>query len=319
MSLQGRSGHESSGSRRISRGVRYGGLPLDPARFAVEWYDDTPPGQIAARIGDAEAVFTNRAPLTAETFAACPCLRFAGTFGTGYNMIDLEAARPRGRDGPQRALLQHDGGRAEHHLAAPLDRLRHLGARRYVREGRWVSPTDPQVAGRRMFELAGRTLGVIGYGEIGRAVAKTAAALGMEVLACRRRPAPGDGAARMVPLGELLAKSDVVSIHCPLTDETRGMVDAEMISRMKPGAVLLNTARGAILNERTWPTRSTPQALHGRLDVLSEEPPAPGHPLAFHPRVICTPHVSWMPVETRERLLRLAAENLTRFAAQGEL
>ncbi len=112
----------------------------------------------------------------------------------------------------------------------------------------------------------------------------------------------------------------MVSIHCPLTDETRGMVDAEMISRMKPGAVLLNTARGAILNERDVADALDSGRLYmAGLDVLSEEPPAPGHPLAFHPRVICTPHVSWMPVETRERLLRLAAENLTRFAAQGGL
>lgn len=301
-------------------GYGTGGLPLDPARFTVEWYDDTPPRQIAARIGDAEAVFTNRAPLTAETFAACPRLRFAGTFGTGYNMIDLEAARRAGvtvRNVPSYSTMAVAQSTISLLLSIACATPEHA---RYVREGRWVSPTDPQVAGRRMFELAGRTLGVIGYGEIGRAVAKTAAALGMEVLACRRRPASGDGAARMVPLGELLEKSDVVSIHCPLTDETRGMVDAEMISRMKPGAVLLNTARGAILNERDVADALDSGRLYmAGLDVLSEEPPAPGHPLAFHPRVICTPHVSWMPVETRERLLRLAAENLTRFAAQGGL
>ena len=119
----------------------------------------------------------------------------------------------------------------------------------------------------------------------------------------------------MVPLGELLARSDVVSIHCPLTDETRGMINAAAIARMKDGAVLLNTARGAILNERDVADALDSGKLYmAGLDVLSGEPPAPDHPLAFHPRVICTPHVSWMPVETRERLLRLAAENLTRFA-----
>lgn len=299
-------------------GYGTGGLPLDPARFEVEWYDDAPPGQIAARIGGAEAVYTNRAPLTAETFAACPRLRFVGTFGTGYNMIDLEAARRAGvtvYNVPSYSTMAVAQSTISLLLSIACATPEHA---RYVREGRWTSPTDPQVAGRRMFELAGKTLGVIGYGEIGRAVARIAAALGMEVLACRRHPASGDGAARMASLDELLARSDVVSIHCPLTSETRGMIDAVAISRMKPGAVLLNTARGAILNEHdVADALDTGRLYMAGLDVLSEEPPSPGHPLAFHPRVICTPHVSWMPVETRERLLRAAADNLLRFLAGG--
>ena len=135
-------------------GYGTGGLPLDPARFTVEWYGDTPPGQIAARIGDAEAVFTNRAPLTAETFAACPRLRFAGTFGTGYNMIDLEAARRAGvtvRNVPSYSTMAVAQSTISLLLSIACATPEHA---RYVREGRWVSPTDPQVAGRRMFELA---------------------------------------------------------------------------------------------------------------------------------------------------------------------
>ena len=295
-------------------GYGLNGLPL-PDTFKIEWYDNTPPEQTIERIGTAEAVFVNRLRLDARVFEACPSLRFAGTFGTGYNMIDLDAARRAGVT-VCNVPAYSTAAVAQNTISLLLNiaTMTHIHSR-YVSTGHWTDPTDHALVSVPMFELAGKTIGLIGCGDIGAAVGRIAAAFGMRVLACRRHPNSFAGThIRFVDLDTLYGQSDIVSLHCPLTPQTRGMIDRAAIGRMKDGAVLLNTARGGLLCERDVADALDCGKLYmAGLDVLCDEPPAPDSPLARHPRVICTPHISWMPRETRARLLRAAADNLLCF------
>lgn len=295
-------------------GYGLNGLPL-PDPFEIDWHDNTPPERVIERIGTAEAVYVNRVQLDAEVFEACPSLRFAGTFGTGYNMIDLDAARRAGIT-VCNVPAYSTAAVAQNTISLLLNIacMTHVHSR-YVGDGRWTNPTDHALAAVPMFELAGKTIGLIGCGDIGAAVGRIAAAFGMRVLAFRRHPDPSAGPSiRFVGLDTLYAQSDIVSLHCPLTPQTRGMIDRAAIERMKDGAVLLNTARGDLLCEWDIAAALDSGKLYmAGLDVLRDEPPAPDSPLARHPRVICTPHISWMPRETRARLLHIAADNLLRF------
>ena len=231
-------------------GYGLNGLPL-PDTFKIKWYDNTPPEQTIERIGTAEAVFVNRLRLDARGFEACPSLRFAGTFGTGYNMIDLDAARRAGVT-VCNVPAYSTAAVAQNTISLLLNiaTMTHIHSR-YVSTGHWTDPTDHALVSVPMFELAGKTIGLIGCGDIGSAVGRIAAAFGMRVLAYRRHPDPSAGAyIRFVALDALYAQSDIVSLHCPLTPQTRGMIDRAAIGRMKDGAVLLNTARGGLLCER---------------------------------------------------------------------
>lgn len=284
----------------------------------VVWYDESQPHEIAQRIGDAQGVITNRAPVTAETIRSCPNLEYIGTLGTGYNMIDLTAAREAGItvcNAPDYSSFAV----AQATFALLLELVNRTSVfHRYVSSGGWTSPLDRNITDVPMIELYGKTIGLIGCGSIGRQVARQATSFGMEVLAVRRHPgyAEGDGGPQFVPLEQLLAQSDIVSIHCPLNDETRGLLNRERIAQMKDGAILINTARGAILD-----AQAVAQALDsGKLylagmDVLSEEPPQRDNPLVGHPRCVITPHVAWGARETRRRLLDLVEENVRRYLA----
>lgn len=280
-------------------------------------YGYTPPQAVVSRLAGAEAAFLNRTSLSRETLDACPRLRFIGVTGTGVNMIDLAAAQERGI-----AVCNVPGystaAVAQMTMALLLDIACSVSPlNSYLHAGRWQTPEDGQIAGTRLFELAGKTMGLVGFGAIGRQTAQLAEAFGMRVLYTRRCPLPEDTAATGYrPLEELLKQSDVVSLHCPLTGQTRGMIDEAALSRMRPGAVLLNTARGGLLDSAAVARALDSGRLYAAgLDVLDEEPPRKEHPLIGHPRCIVTPHVAWAPTETRRRLIAACAENLRAFLA----
>ena len=288
--------------------------------FTVTWYDETPADKVCERIGDAQAVFVNRTRLTAQVFEQCSSLRFAGSFGTGYNQIDISAARQAGvtvcnvPDYSTAAVAQHTISLL---LCIASQTCAHD---RFIKQGDWKTLSDPPLVSRGAFEVAGKTLGLIGYGNIARQVARIALALDMRVVTTCRTPErvlPGDGV-RWMPLDQLLRESDIVSLHCPLTEQTSGMVDEAFLAGMKKCSVLINTARGAILQEAAVAAAlDSGQLWMAGLDVFPEEPVPQGHPLAFHPKVIATPHTAWTPNQTRERLLAISAENLLCFLAEN--
>ena len=294
-----------------------GDLSWDPIAKHGELtvYSDTAPEDILPRLQEADAVLANRCLLDAGVFQALPRLKYVGTFGTGYYNVDVQAATLAGvtvcnvPDYSTYAVAQAA-------VALLLEIANRTGAfDRYIKEGRWTSRADPDVAHRRTRELRGMTMGIWGMGNVGSRVAQVANALGMRVLAYRRHPEQGPcGPFSFVDLEELLAESDVISLHCPLTEETRHMVNRGALAKMKPGAILINTARGALINEEALvEALEEGHIAWAGLDVLAQEPPDPHSALARHPRCVVTPHVAWAPRETRQRLLEMMGENLAAY------
>ena len=297
-----------------------GDLTFDALRAygEVEFYPYTAPEERTERMRGAGAVYVNRCVLGREEMEACPTLRFIGVTGTGYNMVDLEAAREHGIC-VCNVPAYSAAAVAEMTFALLLEISRRTAFfSDYLHAGHWRDPLDETVAGTHSFELCGRTLGVVGLGDIGRRVARIAQAMDMRVLACRSRPAAGtdECGAVYTDFHTLLKESDIVSLHCPLNDGTRGLIGEAALAQMKPGAVLLNTARGALVDEA-----AVIRALEsGRLlavgtDVLCHEPPEEGDRLFRHERCVVTPHVAWAPTETRRRLIEVCARNLECFLA----
>ena len=283
-------------------------------------YDHTAAHLTLERAAGAEAVISNKTALGPAVIARLPKLKYIGLLSTGYNVVDLEAARARGI--PVTNIPAYSTASvAQLTFALLLELSMHVRAHSdSVHAGDWVCSRDFCYAVSDLTELDGKVLGIVGFGQIGRRVAAIAQALGMKVLACRR---PSNTAEenisptlRMASLDEVLHESDVVTLHCPLTEETRGLIDRAAIARMKPGAFLLNTSRGPVLNER-----DVANALHeGRLagaglDVLSTEPPMEDNPLLYAPNCLITPHIAWATKEARARLIAIAAENLRAFMA----
>lgn len=280
-------------------------------------YDRTPkvPDEIVRRIGDAEIVITNKTPLTEEIFDRCPQIRYVGLLSTGYNIVDGAAARRRGipvtnipaygTDAVAQAaaaLLLEITNRVGHHSEA-------------VRTGRWSSHADFCFWDHPLMELAGKTLGIVGFGRIGQAMGRIGRAFGMQVLAAGSRPTDaGRTIAEYVELDELYAKSDIISLHCPLFPETERMINKHTIAAMKDGVILLNTGRGQLICEP-----ALAEALHSGkvraagLDVLSQEPPAADNPLLTAPNCFITPHIAWAARESRQRLMHTAVDNLRAF------
>ncbi len=281
-------------------------------------YPDTPRELMAQRLTDAQMVYCNRTVFKSELLASCPRLEYIGLFATGYNTIDLAAADAHGitvcnvPSYSSYAVAQNTIAL----LLAVAGNTAGLGS--HVKSGGWVGAVDPVMQSLPLIELYGKTIGLIGFGEIARVVADIALALGMRVLYYRRSPSPQaeKPGVSYASLEQLAAESDVVSLHCPLTDQTRGMIDARFIAGMKDGAILINTARGPILNEVDVAAALDSGKLYGAaVDVLAKEPPQPGNLLVAHPRCIVTPHVSWSPRETRMRLVKRAAENARAYLA----
>ncbi len=269
-------------------------------------HDRTAPEQVAACIAKADVVLTNKTRLDAASLAAAPGLRGVVVLATGFDVVDAVAARRLGLpvcNVPEYGTMSV----AQAVFALLLELTNHTGAlAASVRQGRWSAGPDFCYWDRPLIELAGQTFGVVGMGRIGAAVGRIAAAFGMRVLSHRRRPDPAS-----VPLDQLLQESDVISLHCPLTPATRGLIDAAQLVRMKPGALLLNTGRGALINEVDLAAALASGHLGGAgLDVLSLEPPQANHPLLSAPNCLITPHVAWATQAARQRLIAVSARNV---------
>lgn len=279
-------------------------------------YDRTAQEDAAARIGDAEVVFINKVRLTDEIFAACPNLKLVSILATGYNIVDLAAAKRRGitvcnvPGYSTRAVVQMT-------FALLLEICQQVGLHSgAVHTGRWQTCSDFCFWDRPLIELDGKTMGIVGYGAIGSAVGTVAQALGMKLLVTARHEKPVPEGARFVSLPELLAQSDVVSLHCPQTAENARMIDAGALAQMKDGAILLNTARGGLLDEQAVADAlRSGKLLAAGMDVVSAEPIRADNPLLTAPNCFLTPHIAWAPLETRRRLQAISAENLRAFLA----
>lgn len=274
-------------------------------------YERTPAAQIVERAVDAEIVLTNKTPLSAETLGRLPKLRYVGVLATGYNVVDVAAARAR-----QVTVCNVPayGSRsvAQHVFALLLELTQQTGHHaRTVRDGRWTTNPDWCYWDHPLVELDGLTLGIVGYGRIGQAVATIGQAFGMRVIVHSRSAAPGTS---MVSLDELFQRSDVISLHCPLTDQTKGLVNTQRLSLLKPTALLINTSRGPLVVEADLAAALNTGWLAGAaLDVLSTEPPAPDNPLLSARNCVITPHLAWATQAARTRLLGTATANIRAF------
>lgn len=281
-------------------------------------YSSTPKELLAQRMAETQMVYTNRPVLKRELLAACPRLEYIGLFATGYNNIDLAAADDLGIT-VCNVPSYSSYAVAQNTIALLLAIVSNTaGLSSHVKSGGWNDIEDPIIQTMPLIELYGKTMGLIGFGEIGRVVADIALALGMRVLYYRRTPDPSaeKPGISYASLEQLAAESDVISIHCPLTDQTRGMINADFIAGMKDGAILINTARGPILIEADVSAALDSGKLYGvGVDVLSKEPPLPDNPLVKNPRCIITPHVSWSPRDTRIRLVQQVVENAKAYLA----
>jgi glycerate dehydrogenase len=297
-----------------------GDLSWDAVRAFGETlvFDRTPAGEVAQRATGAQIVFTNKTPLPAEVLRQLPELRYIGVLATGYNVVDAEAARSQGIVVTN--IPTYGTASVAQFVFALLLELCHnvslyAGA---VRAGEWTRSADWCLTKAPLVELAGLTMGVVGFGRIGRAVAKIADAMGMRVVAAdtTRSDAPPYANFRWMEIDELLTEADVVSLHAPLNAETRGMIDASALGRMKPRAFLINTSRGPLVVDRDLADALNAGRLAGAaLDVLSEEPPAADNPLLNARNCLVTPHIAWATRAARARLMEEAVRNLAAFVA----
>jgi glycerate dehydrogenase len=268
---------------------------------------------IVPRARDADVVLTNKTVLSRDTIESLPRLRCIGVLATGHNVVDAAAARDRGI--PVCNVPEYSTPNVAQAVFALLLELTNRTGHhaRTVREGRWAACEDFCYWDGELVELAGLTLGIVGYGRIGRAVATIGRAFGMRILHHRRS---GGGGPEAADLDTLLRESDVVTLHCPLTPETRELIDARRLSLMKPTAFLVNTARGALVNEADLAAALDAGRIAGAgLDVLSVEPPPASNPLLSARNCIVTPHIAWATRNARLRLLEVTAANLRAFAA----
>lgn len=268
-----------------------------------------------ARIGGSEIVLVNKVPITRRIVDACPNLKLICVQATGYNLVDCGACARRG------ILVTNvptygTAAVAQFTMALLLELCHRVGLHdASVHQGDWVKSTNFCYWLSPQMELAGKTIGIIGFGRIGRAVGRLAGAFGMDVLAYSRSEcAQGREIGKYVELDTLLAKSDIVSLHCPLSAETEKLIGPEAIAKMKDGAMLLNTARGGLLDEQAVAQALNSGKLRGAaVDVVSQEPMCETNPLLTARNCIITPHIAWAPVESRQRLLDCVVENIRGF------
>ena len=273
-------------------------------------YDYTAPEDVIPRIGDASIILTNKTVISANVISACPNLRYIGVLATGYNVIDIAEAKKRGiivanvpaYSTPTVAQLT---------MALLLEIALHVGHHsRVVHEGKWTACRDFAFWDYPLTELAGKTFGIVGYGSIGKATAKLAQAFGMKVLAYSRHGAEDFH----TELDELYAKADIVSLHCPLTAENTGMINKEAIAKMKDGVIILNTARGGLINEADLREALLSGKVYAAAsDVTCKEPINADSPLLGLDNMIITPHIAWAATEARQRLLSVAIDNVRQY------
>ena len=277
-------------------------------------YDRTEPDAIVERAADADVILSNKVVLSAETLAQLPKLRYIGVTATGYNNVDLAAARKQGitvtnvRGYSTPAVAQHT-------FALLLGLTNHAELHsQSVRAGDWANAADWCYWQTPLVEISGKTMGLIGLGDIGTQVARIALAFGMRVLAHRKSTTPAGDGIELVGLDELFRESDAVSLHCPLTEETREIIDAASLAKMKPTAYLINTGRGGLVAEQDLADALNNEKLAGAaVDVLSSEPPKADNPLLTAKNCLITPHIAWALRESRQRLLHMVADNIAAF------
>lgn len=285
---------------------------------ACEIYDRTAEKDVVPRAATAEIVLTNKTPVNRGHIQNLPGLKYLGVLATGFNIVDAAAARE--RHVPVANVPDYGTKSvAQMTLALLLELTQHAGHHaQTVREGRWNRSLDFCYWDHPLVELDGLTLGIVGFGRIGRAVAHLAAAFGMEILAFTPRPPETfvPEGMQFVGLDELFARSDVVSLHCPLTPHNREFVDARRLGQMKRTAFLLNTSRGPLVDEAALAEALNAGRIAGAgLDVLSVEPPPASHPLLAARNCLVTPHIAWASQAARSRLMRVAVSNVRAFLA----
>ena len=282
----------------------------------VDLYQHTDSKEEAiARIGDAQIVLTNKVPITEDILSACPNIRLICVLATGYNIVDCDAATR--RQIPVCNVPSYGTAAvAQFTLALMLELCHRIGLHdAVVHDGKWCRCSNFCFWDTPQMELGGKTIGIIGFGRIGQAVARLSAAFGMNVLAYSRTQRPVEGLdAKYVDLDTLLANSDFVSLHCPLFPETEKLINEETISKMKDGAFLINTSRGGVLDEQAVADALRSGKLAGAaVDVVSQEPMKEENPLLTAPNCIISPHIAWAPTESRQRLLDCVVENIRCF------
>lgn len=278
-------------------------------------YDRTSLDEVAGRIADADIVYTNKTPITREAMEKCKNLKFISVLATGYNIVDIRSAREMG------ILVANiptygTSSVSQMVFALLLEISQHAGAHsQAVKSGAWAESSDWCFWNYPLFELAGKTMGIIGLGRIGYSTARIAKAFGMDVIAYDEYINPSlEKEIKYVTLDELLQKSDVISLHCPLFESTREIIRKDNISKMKDGVIIINTSRGPLINEEDLlEALNTGKVAWAALDVMAKEPPEKENKLLMHERVIATPHIAWAPIESRKRLMDLTEQNLTAF------
>jgi glycerate dehydrogenase len=284
----------------------------------LEVFDRTPPELVLERCKNADIILSNKTEIRREVIATLEELKMIGVLATGYNVIDVAAARE--RNIPVCNVPGYGTASvAQHAFAFLLTLSNHVDVHAAsVRNGEWETSPDWSYSRTPLIELDGKTLGVVGLGNIGEQTARIASAFGMQVIYYSRHQKQTD-VARYVSLNELFSQSDFISLHCPLTDENREFVNSELLSLMKPSAFLINTARGQLVNEKDLASSLNNGAIAGAaLDVLSKEPPGHDNPLLKAKNCVITPHNAWMTKEARQRIIDVTADNIKSFLA-GEV
>ncbi len=279
-------------------------------------YERTPEDKIVERIGDAEIVFTNKTPLSRKVLSKAPNLKYIGVLATGYNIVDVKAAKEKGIVVTNIPTYGTDSV-AQMVFAHLLEICHHVAAHsEAVKNGEWTSNPDWCFWKYPLIELSCKTMGIIGFGRIGQAVGRIAQAFGMKVLAYdkyQKKDLESD-TLKYVELDELLANSDVISLHCPLFEDNIGMINKNTISRMKDGVIIINTSRGPlIVEEDLAEALNSGKVYAAGLDVVSTEPIKADNPLLKAKNIFLTPHIAWAPKESRQRLMDIAVNNLKQF------
>ncbi|MCF8020037.1 MAG: D-2-hydroxyacid dehydrogenase [Vallitaleaceae bacterium] len=281
-------------------------------------YDRTEESQIIERVGDAELVFTNKTPLSASMLNKLPKLKYIGVLATGYNVVDTAAANSLGivvTNIPTYGTIAV----AQFVFALLLEICHHVGKHSdAVKENRWTTSADFCFWDYPLIELAGKTLGIIGFGRIGQSTAKIAQAFGMKVLAndAYKDLSLESDTLRYVEIDELFSESDVISLHCPLFESTMGIINKENIDKMKDGVIIINTSRGPLIVEKDlYDGLESGKIFAAGIDVVSTEPINEDNLLLKAKNCIITPHIAWAPIEARQRLLNIAVQNTRAFIA----
>ena len=296
--------------------VNPGDLPWTFLDGIVDYkvYERTSSEEVLEHIGDSDAVFLNKIQITKEIFEACPKLKYIGVLATGYNVIDLEAARAHGVTVTNIPAYSTESV-AQHVFSFILYFTNQVAQHSAsVMAGDWVKCPDFCYWNVGLSELKGKTLGIFGYGNIGKKVAEIAKAFGMKLICCTRTPK--EGMPEAVSFEDLLKRSDFLTLHAPLTDKTKNIINKESLSLMKKSAYLINTARGGFVVEKDLADCLNKDGIAGyAADVLLQEPMAADNPLLKAKNCVITPHIAWAPLETRKRLQGIAEENLKAWIA----